>query len=112
MNRFVMKIFIFLFAVTLWQVGIFEPLTSNFGGGVTIAEASHRGTGGGTSRFCKRFPTLCERVCKRNPQWCQPPTVSEIPIQYMVLSGALLIALSGGMVFFIRKRKMKSSLEV
>lgn len=49
--------------------------------------------------------------CRRNPRKCRPPTVSELPIQYMVLSGATVIMLSGGMVFYIRKRKMKSSLE-
>jgi hypothetical protein len=49
--------------------------------------------------------------CRRNPRKCRPPTVSELPIQYMVLSGAVVIALSGGMVFYIRKRKMKNSLE-
>lgn len=111
MNRFIMKIFVFLFAITLWQVGSFEPLASQFGGTtVTIAEASHRTGGGdrGRGSFCKRFPTLCENLCKRNPRFCQPPTVSELPIQYMILSGAALIALSGGTVFYIRKRRIKS----
>ena len=112
MNRFIMKVFVFLFAVTLWQVGILEPVTSDFAGQVTVAEASHRGGGGGGgSSFCTRFPTLCESLCRRNPRFCQPPTVSELPIQYMVLSGAAMIALSGGIVFYIRKRKMRSSLE-
>ena len=110
MNRFIMKTFIFLFAATLWQAGTFEPLVSKFGGTtVTVAEASHQG--GGSSRFCQRFPTLCESLCRRNPRFCQPPTVSELPIQYMILSGAALILLSVSTVLYIRKRKTKDSLE-
>lgn len=109
MNRFIMKIFVFLFAIALWQVGLFEPLTSGLGSEVTVAEASHRG--GGSSSFCTRFPTLCENLCKRNPRFCQPPTVSELPIQYMVVSGVLLISLGAGAAFYIRKRKTNSSLE-
>jgi len=112
MNRFIMKTFIFLFAATLWQVGSLDPLTSQLGGTtVTVAEARHQGGGGGRPSFCQRFPERCENACKRNPRFCQPPTVSELPIQYMVSSGAVLIALSGGMVFYIRKRRMKNSLE-
>ena len=100
MNRFIMKIFVFLFVVTLWQVGIFEPLPVDIGGEVTNAEARHRPD------------HTNEKKCKKGQtDGCPPPTVSELPIQYMVLSGAVLIALSGGMVFFIRKRKMKNSLE-
>ena len=102
MNRFIIKIFVFLFAVTLWQVGFFEPLASDFGGEVTIAEANHRGGGdnggGNGGGNCRR-------------RRCQPPTVSELPIQYMVLSGTVVIALCGGMAFYIRKRKLKSSPE-
>ena len=109
MNRFITKIFVFLFAITLWQTGMFEAVAPGIGGKVSIAEASHQG--GGSSSFCQRFPSLCERMCRRNPRWCQPPTVSELPIQYMILSGVALISLCGGMAFYIRKRKMKNSLE-
>ena len=110
MNRFILKIFVFLFVATLWQAGSFEPLVSKFDGTtVTVAEASHRG--GGSSSFCTRFPSLCERLCRRNPSFCQPPTVSELPIQYMILSGATLILLSVSTVLYIRKRKTKDSLE-
>ena len=52
-----------------------------------------------------------KKKCKRNPRKCKPPTVSELPIQYMVLSGAVVIALSGGMIFLARRRKTKNSLE-
>ena len=103
MIRFIMKIFVLLFAVTLWQAGILGPLTSDLGGQVSIAEAGH----------VPEHPRKCGP--DDNPKHCPPlppPTVSEFPIKYMVLSGAVLIALSGGMVFYIRKRKMKSSLEV
>jgi len=95
-----MKVFIFLFIATLWQVGSFEPITSEFGGEVNIAEAHHKPwhtSGGGN--------------CKKNPKNCQPPTVSELPIQYMVMSGAALILLAGSTVFFIRKRRMQNTPE-
>jgi hypothetical protein len=102
MSRFILKIFVFLFAITLWQVGSFAFLTSGFDGQVSIAEASHRGGGdqggGRGGGNCKG-------------RRCQPPTVSELPIQYMVLSGVAMIALSGGAIFYIRKRRMKNSLE-
>lgn len=100
MTNFTLKVFVFFLAINLWNIGFFEPLPSEFGGEVHIAGAHHKPwhtTGGGN--------------CKKNPKKCQPPTVSELPIQYMVLSGAAVIALSGGMIFYIRKRKMKNSLE-
>ncbi len=104
MNRFIMKIFVFLFVVTLWQVGIFEPLPVDIGGEVTVAEAHHKpGHTGG--------PPPDKDKCKKNPKFCEPPTVAELPIQYMVSGGIAFLVLSGGMVFFIRKRKMKNSLE-
>ena len=113
MNRFIAKIFVIFLAIGLWEIGLFEPLTSDLGGRVSIAEASHRGGGGDSGRgsFCQRFPSLCTRFCQRFPDRCQPPTVSELPIQYMILSGTAVIALCGGMAFYIRKRKMKSSPE-
>ena len=101
MIRFIMKIFVLLFAVTLWQVGIFEPLPVDIGGEVTNAEAHHK-VGHYNQNKCDQGQT----------EWCPPPTVSELPIQYMVFSGAALIVISVGMVSLIRKRKMKSSLEV
>ena len=99
MSRFIMKIFVLFLAINLWNIGFFGPLASDFGGEVTIAKARH-------------IPGHNSGKCKKDPTQCQPPTVSELPIQYMVFGGAALIALSGGTVFFIRKRKMKSSLEV
>lgn len=100
MIRFIMKIFVLLFAVTLWQVGIFEPLPVDIGGEVTNAEARH-------------VPEhWSQKKCdKGQTDWCPPPTVSELPIQYMVFSGAALIVFSVGMVSLIRKRKMRNSLE-
>ena len=100
MSRFILKRFVFFLAVNLWNIGFFEPVASDFGGEITIAEANHRGgdRGGDGGGNCRR-------------RRCQPPTVSELPIQYMVLSGAAVIALCGGMAFYIRKRKMKNSLE-
>lgn len=109
MNRFIIKVFVIFLAIGLWDIGFFEPVTSDLGGQVSIAEASHRG--GGWGSFCQRYPSWCERLCRRNPSWCQPPTVSELPIQYMVLSGIVLISLCGGTAFYIRKRKMENSPE-
>jgi len=92
------------------------PVASYFGGEVTIAKANHQSGGGGV-RGNGRGNNGNGRGngggggCRRNPRRCQPPTVSELPIQYTVLSGASAIGLSGGMVFYIRKRKMRSSLE-
>ena len=106
MYTFIKKVIFIFLAVTFWQSGIFEAAAPGIAGNASIAEASHRG--GGSSSFCQRFPSLCERLCRRNPSWCQPPTVSELPIQYMILSGVVLISLCGGMAYYIRKQKLKS----
>ncbi len=39
----------------------------------------------------------------------KPPTVSELPIQYMVSGGIALIVLSGGLVYLVRKRNKEQS---
>jgi hypothetical protein len=99
-----MKIFITFLAIGLWDIGFFTPITSDLGGQVSIADARHsggdycNGRGGGRGGNCRG-------------RRCQPPTVSELPVQYMVLSGVAMIALSGGIIFYIRKRRMKNSLE-
>jgi hypothetical protein len=103
MNRFIVKTFVFFLAINLWNIGLFVPLTSNFGGDVTVAKANHRSGGGDRGNGGGR--------CRRDPSRCQPPTVSELPIQYMILSGTAVIALSGSTIFYIRKRKMKNSTE-
>ena len=95
MNKFILKMFVFFLAINLWNIGFFGPLTSKIDNNVTVAEAHHKPGHKCNGRKCG-----------------QPPTVSELPIQYMVLSGAVVIALSGGMVLYIRKQKMKNSLEV
>ena len=100
MIKFTLKVFVFFLTINLWNLGFFKPLAPEFGGEVNIAGAHHKPwhTNGGGN-------------CKKNPKKCQPPTVSELPIQYMVLSGTALILLSGSAVFYIRKRRMQSSLE-
>lgn len=130
-----MKIFVFLFSIALWQIGLFKPFAPKLGGDITIAEATHnsngnngninnrgnrgnrgnvnnnrgnRGNNGNIGRGNRPNRGNCRGGNRRR---CQPPTVSELPIQYMVLSGASTIALAGGMVFYIRKRKMKNSPE-
>ena len=103
MNRFILKVFVFFLAINLWNIGFFKPVASEFGGDVTIAEATHKGGGGkggggkgGGGKGCKG---------KR----CTPPTVSELPIQYMVAGGITFILASGGIIFFIRNRSKKQS---
>ncbi len=109
MNKFIVRTFIFLFVATLWQAGFFEPLVSQFGGTtVSVSDASHRGGGdngrgrggggGGGGDSCRG-------------RRCPPPTVSELPIQYMVLSGAALILLSASTVLYIRKQRVQNSPE-
>ncbi len=106
MIKFTLKVFVFFLAINLWNIGFFKPVAPEFGSEVTIAEANHKGKGsnkgGGKGKKDK---------CKKNPKKCKPPTVSEFPIQYMVLSGAALILLSGSTVFYIRKRRMQNSTE-
>ena len=108
MNKFIVKIFIIFFVIGLSDIGFLDPFTANFGVEVSTADAGHRGKGGdkGGGKGGKGGGGKCRG------KKCTPPTVSELPIQYMVLSGAAVIALSGGTVFYIRKRRMKSSLEV
>ena len=150
MSKFFTRVFIFLFAITLWQLGLFKPAAPKFDGIVATAEATHnnngnrgrgdrddrgdvrgdrgdrgdrgnrgRGRGNRGDRDVRgdrgdrgdRGRGRGNRGCRRNPRRCQPPTVSELPIQYMVMSGAATIALSGGLVFYIRQRKTERSLE-
>jgi len=86
-----------LFAVAFYGAGFVVPWDLGPNGTVSVAEATHdaaadhghgQGKGGGT-----------------------PPTVSELPIQYMVSGGVALILVSGGIVYFMRHRHKKPSPE-
>ena len=91
-----------LFAVAIYGAGFVVPWDLGSHGTVSVAEATHdasvnpgkghsglSGGGGGT-----------------------PPTVSELPIQYMVSGGVALILICSGIVFFMRNRNKKPSPEV
>jgi len=91
-----------LFAVAFYGAGFVVPWDLGPNGTVSVAEAKHDasqpksnpgkghqgGGGGGT-----------------------PPTVSELPVQYMVSGGVALILVCGGIVFFMRNRNKKPSPE-
>lgn len=86
-----------LFAVAFYGAGFVVPWDLGPNGTVSVAEATHdaaadqghgQGKGGGN-----------------------PPTVSELPIQYMVSGGVALILVSGGIFYFMRHRHKKPSPE-
>ncbi len=87
-----------LFAVGFYGAGFVVPWDLGPNGTVSVAEAAHDkgkgkghgGQGGGGGK---------------------PPTVSELPIQYMVSGGVALILVSGGIVYFMRHRNKKPSPE-
>jgi len=84
-----------LFTVALFGAGFVVPWELGPNGTVSVAEATHdasadkgHGQGGG-----------------------KPPTVSELPIQYMVSGGVALILVCGGIVYLMRNRNKKPSPE-
>ncbi len=86
-----------LFAVAFYGAGLMVPWDLGPNGTLSVAQATHdsstnpgKGHGGGGG----------------------PPTVSELPIQYMVSGGVALILVAGGIVFFMRHRNKKPSPEV
>jgi len=87
-----------LFAVAIYGAGFVVPWDLGPNGTVSVAEAHHK-----PGHSC---------AGKGNPGCNPPPTVSELPIQYMVSGGVALILVSGGIVFFMRNRNKKPSPEV
>ncbi len=88
-----------LFTVALYGAGFVVPWDLGPNGTVSVAEATHdsslpRGHGDQPNKGGK------------------PPTVSELPIQYMVSGGIALILVFGGIVYFMRNRNKKPSPEV
>jgi len=88
-----------LFAVAFYGAGFVVPWDLGSNGTVSVAEATHDasapfGHGDQPSKGGK-----------------PPPTVAELPIQYMVSGGVALILVLGGMVYFMRHRNKKPSPE-
>jgi len=81
-----------LFAIAFYGVS-FVDLGPN--GTVSVAEAHHKPG----------------HACKGN-KCGPPPTVSELPIQYMVAGGIAFILISGGIVYLTRNRSKKHPSEV
>jgi len=79
-----------LFGVVLLSSLSFGPI-----GMVSVAEAHHKPG----------------HDCQGN-KCGPPPTVSELPIQYMVAGGIAFILMSGGIVYLTRNRSKKQSPEV
>lgn len=89
--------FVALFAIAFYGVS-FVDLGPN--GTVSVAQATHdKGKGGGHGGG-------------RGGGGGTPPTVSELPIQYMVAGGIAFILISGGIVYLTRNRSKKHSSEV
>ena len=91
MKRFSKCLLIFLLAFAFYGSSSYLPWTLNPEGTASVAQAAHKPS--------------------HNPpgKGKKPPTVSELPIQYMVSGGLALIVLSGGIVYWIRKRNKEQS---
>lgn len=88
---------IFLLTVTFSWSGFYQPGVPDLGQTVSIAEAHHK-------------PGHRPKPCKGKK--CRPPpTVSELPIEYMIPLGFALIMLSGGVVYLKQKRNRENSPE-
>ncbi len=85
-----------LFAVAIYGTGFVVPWDLGSHGTLSVAEATHS----------KHAPT--GKGHGNQP----PPTVSELPIQYMVSGGVAMILVGGGIVYFMRNRNKKPSPEV
>jgi len=87
MRSLVKCLLIFLLAFAFYGSSVYSPWILNPDGTASVAEAHHKpGHSGGP-----------------------PPTVSELPIQYMVSGGLALVVITGGVVYWIRKRNKEQS---
>ena len=93
MKSLVKCLLIFLLAFAFYGSSSYLPWILNPDGTASVAQAAHKPS--------------------HNPpgQGNKPPTVSELPIQYMVSGGVALILVSGGIVYFMRHRHKKPSPE-
>jgi len=127
MKRFLKYCFVSFLGIAFFVTGFVVPWVPGENGTVSVAEAQQtkkqmrqeekrlrkqKRQEQKRLRQQKKREKRRKKKCKRNPRKCKPPTVSELPIQTMVLSGTVVIALSGGMIFLARRRKTKNSLEV
>jgi len=86
-----------LFAVAFYSAGFVVPWDLGPNGTVSVAKAHHKpghGCSGGGKSGCGT-----------------PPSVSELPIQYMVACGLAFILVSGGIVYLVRNRNKKPAME-
>ncbi len=95
MKRLSKYVFVALLAIVFYASGFVVPWDLGPNGTVSVAEATHskhapKGKGHGNQ---------------------PPPTVSELPIQYMVAGGIAFILISGGIVYLTRNRSKKQSSE-
>jgi len=87
MKSLVKCLLIFLLAFAFYGSSVYLPWILDPDGTASVAEAHHKpGHTGGP-----------------------PPTVSELPIQYMVSGGIALVVITGGVVYWIRKRNKEQS---
>jgi len=92
MKSLVKSLLIFLLAFAFYGSSIYLPQILNPDGTASIAQAHHKPG----------------HTCGGN-KCAPPPTVSELPIQYMVTGGLALIVVSGGIVYLLRKRNKEQS---
>ena len=95
MKRLSKYVFVALVAIAFYGVSFVVPWDLGSNGTVSVAEAHHKP--GHTCQGNKCGP---------------PPTVSELPIQYMVAGGIAFILMSGGIIYLTRNRSKKQSPEV
>ncbi len=92
MRKLVKCLLIFLLAFAFYGSSSYLSWVLNPDGTPSVAQAAHKpshnppGPGGGG-----------------------PPSVSELPIQYMVSGGIGLIVIAGGIAYWIRKRNKEQS---
>ncbi len=89
--KLISGLFTIIFYVTLLITPIFSVTNNLF----SIAEAHH-----------KPWHSCSGKKCDA------PPTVSEVPIEYMVSGGSAFILIAGGIYYFVQQRKRKQTINV
>jgi hypothetical protein len=90
--------FIILLTVAFSAPGFFLSGFSDFGQMVSVAEASHKDS------HKAKPPKPC-----KGKKCSPPPTVSELPIKYMIPVGMTMIMMTVGIVFLTQKPHRKDS---
>jgi len=91
MNNVYKYLVIFMLTVAFSGSGFFLPGIVDFDQMVSVAEADHK-------------PGHKPKKPKDSP-----PTVSELPIEYMIPVGFTMILISGGILFLIKKRNRQNT---